>query len=680
LSSVALETTALDSENPSLTNTALVLDDSAIERLRKYIHSISAIDLHDSDIPLIKHLFQQLADEHGLETPDEVLAWLKLKKDPSVTLDWLNSVFTSEMTFFQDFAYFKFIRHVCMPHLLAKKHEEKAITILCVGSGYGQEPYSLAIMLNQAIPELRDWTISIIAADPSSSRLNRCQQGVFTSQEIEQGTPKKLVETNFEELENTQRVKKTHRKLVTTLNLDLNTPINVIPPVDLILARFLPSSFRSSHQKTMIEKLQSRLNPKGYMLLDRSCQGRTYEGLKALDNRFQIPVFTTLPGAEKPTLAEAVQEVVQETEVPEEGNVLQLPKNAPPAAPQLVEKAENEEEEYPVPLPLPVEDNEEEYPVPLPLPVEEEEIEVEAHSDEAAELRAQLQEVLGEVRQLRSTIESDPAEASEESSSAGVEFETQFEAVMGEVRDIKTSLTEELVQERIAEIEKQRDKAQSELNESQNELNEIQSGLKQSEKERQKQSLQLERQAAELERQELRMNKQSSVLESQTAQLEGQAEEIEKQAISIENQADQLDGQSEQIDKQSEELGQHLGQLEEQGSSLEQQAQTLEKQSRLLGEQSSQIENQVGALDRQSSLLDKQSEKLETQSSQIENQSMLLEAQSTEIAKQALELEKLQIGKEELSGLLNLEVKAKEQARQMVDEAQKAMDELAGYH
>ena len=176
------------------------LDDSAIERLRKYIHSISAIDLHDSDIPLIKHLFQQLADEHGLETPDEVLAWLKLKKDPSVTLDWLNSVFTSEMTFFQDFAYFKFIRHICMPHLLAKKHEEKAITILCVGSGYGQEPYSLAIMLNQAIPELRDWTISIIAADPSSSRLNRCQQGVFTSQEIEQGTPKKLVETNFEEL------------------------------------------------------------------------------------------------------------------------------------------------------------------------------------------------------------------------------------------------------------------------------------------------------------------------------------------------------------------------------------------------------------------------------------------------------------------------------------------------
>ena len=38
------------------------------------------------------------------------------------------------------------------------------------------------------------------------------------------------------------------------------------------------------------------------------------------------------------------------------------------------------------------------------------------------------------------------------------------------------------------------------------------------------------------------------------------------------------------------------------------------------------------------------------------------------------------IGKEELSGLLNLEVKAKEQARQMVAEAQKAMDELAGYH
>lgn len=70
-------------------------------------------------------------------------------------------------------------QHVLPPLLAAKRQRERRLRIWSAGCCTGEEAYSISILLQQIIPDLADWHVSILATDINESFLQKASTGVY---------------------------------------------------------------------------------------------------------------------------------------------------------------------------------------------------------------------------------------------------------------------------------------------------------------------------------------------------------------------------------------------------------------------------------------------------------------------------------------------------------------------
>jgi chemotaxis protein methyltransferase CheR len=61
--------------------------------------------------------------------------------------------------FFRDQYPFEGLKNVIIPSLIKTQEANKVLTIWCAAASTGQEPYSIAILIKEYFPELKNWKI-----------------------------------------------------------------------------------------------------------------------------------------------------------------------------------------------------------------------------------------------------------------------------------------------------------------------------------------------------------------------------------------------------------------------------------------------------------------------------------------------------------------------------------------
>ncbi|MFZ4546293.1 MAG: CheR family methyltransferase [Bacteroidales bacterium] len=109
--------------------------------------------------------------------------WLKAPHIPAPQLLVLSEQLrVGETYFFREETALKLFREVILPQIIElRKGKEKYIRIWSAGCSSGEEPYTLAMLLLESLPEINDWEISILATDISLAALNKAIQGKYTS-------------------------------------------------------------------------------------------------------------------------------------------------------------------------------------------------------------------------------------------------------------------------------------------------------------------------------------------------------------------------------------------------------------------------------------------------------------------------------------------------------------------
>jgi chemotaxis protein methyltransferase CheR len=79
----------------------------------------------------------------------ELAALLRGKPDPKLIRDIVEAMTTNESFFFRDIKPFDQFKSLVLPHLLKKRAAGKSIRIWSAACSSGQEPYSLAMILNE---------------------------------------------------------------------------------------------------------------------------------------------------------------------------------------------------------------------------------------------------------------------------------------------------------------------------------------------------------------------------------------------------------------------------------------------------------------------------------------------------------------------------------------------------
>lgn len=204
---------------------------------------------------------------HKLKTLKEYASWLNDNKEEVPIL--YNDLLINVTNFFRDAEACKYLKTSLFPKLLKTKKSGEALRIWVTACSTGEEAYSIAIMLLE-IQEtrFRDIPVQIFATDLSTQAVNKARVGIYTKQEVEQVSPKRL-QRYFTRSNGDYRIAQTVRDMC------VFAPHNLLsdPPfsrVDFITCCNLLIYFDTAAQKKAIETFHYALNPEGYLLLGKS--------------------------------------------------------------------------------------------------------------------------------------------------------------------------------------------------------------------------------------------------------------------------------------------------------------------------------------------------------------------------------------------------------------------------
>lgn len=87
----------------------------------------------------------------------------------------------NETFFFRNADNFRALAEAVLPQRIRARAEEKRLRILSAGCASGEEPYSLAIAVREALPDLESWDVSIVAVDINPAVLVKAKQARYSA-------------------------------------------------------------------------------------------------------------------------------------------------------------------------------------------------------------------------------------------------------------------------------------------------------------------------------------------------------------------------------------------------------------------------------------------------------------------------------------------------------------------
>jgi len=159
------------------------------DKLRKGAYERAGINLLPEKTEMIRsRVIKRL---RALSLPD-FRTYLTYLDGPQGEDEWVHllDVLTTSFTkFFREPAHFDFLRSQIVPALQEKRRHagDRAVRLWCAAAASGEEPYSLAMVLESALPRCDGWDVRIFASDISTRALAVARAGVYPESHLASG-------------------------------------------------------------------------------------------------------------------------------------------------------------------------------------------------------------------------------------------------------------------------------------------------------------------------------------------------------------------------------------------------------------------------------------------------------------------------------------------------------------
>jgi chemotaxis protein methyltransferase CheR len=237
------------------------------EFVRDLVRQRSAIVLEEEKNYLVESRLQPLVRQEGFYTNDELVAKLRLDRFAVLQGKVVDAMTTNETSFFRDLHPFEALKKTILPELIASRSSARQIRIWCAACSTGQEPYSIAMLIQDHFPQLTGWQIRILATDLASNVLERAKAGRFNQTEINRGLPSPFIMKYFDRQGMNWQIKDSIRQMIDFQSLNLIGQWPSMAPIDIIFVRNVLIYFDVETKKTILGRMRRLLKPDGYLFL-----------------------------------------------------------------------------------------------------------------------------------------------------------------------------------------------------------------------------------------------------------------------------------------------------------------------------------------------------------------------------------------------------------------------------
>lgn len=181
----------------------------------------------------------------------------------------ISALTTNVSHFFRENHHFELIRSAALPRLVAKAKSGQPIRIWSAGCSSGQEPYSIAMLILDAAPELASLDTLILATDIDPRILEKAEAGVYSDQQIA-GIPESYRARFLLHTQDGHQVSAAVKRMVRFRELNLLGEWPMRTRFDVIFCRNVVIYFDAATQDSLWPRFDAALQPTGWMFLGHS--------------------------------------------------------------------------------------------------------------------------------------------------------------------------------------------------------------------------------------------------------------------------------------------------------------------------------------------------------------------------------------------------------------------------
>lgn len=220
---------------------------------------------------------------------------IRLIKNSNVEYDsLLQRLLTQETSFFRYPAVFEALEKKVLPDLHMKKFWEspRSLRIWSAGCATGEEAYSIAMTVADAIEFADAWNIHVLATDISRQALEYAEHGVYEPRDLESVTPRQR-EQYFSSVGDHCLVRPRIRNMVTFAPMNL-AQVVYMGKFDCIFCMNVLIYFSEERQAQLIQRFYEYLEPGGYLFLGHA------ESINRADVKFDTHIYRDARIYQKP--------------------------------------------------------------------------------------------------------------------------------------------------------------------------------------------------------------------------------------------------------------------------------------------------------------------------------------------------------------------------------------------
>ena len=247
------------------------------EQLAEYIYRKTGIRYEAKKMYYLSKRIEKRMEILGINSESEYIRFLRYSDyDGQELQHFINLITVNETFFFRDFSQLRaFAEHALQDVIERKKKlNDSKLRIWSAGCSTGEEPYTLAIILNEMIEYVNRWDIQIIASDIDLNVLEKARQAVYSERSVKEVPPEYLAKYFKASQSGTYSLESDALKEMIHfehLNLFEKADLRKHRGYDFVFCRNVLIYFDDKSRKEVVDHFYVALNKGGYIFMG-SCE------------------------------------------------------------------------------------------------------------------------------------------------------------------------------------------------------------------------------------------------------------------------------------------------------------------------------------------------------------------------------------------------------------------------
>jgi chemotaxis protein methyltransferase CheR len=270
---LAINTSSRHSDDEVLASGEYPLSRRDLNEIAAMIYSDAGIALNESKASLVYSRLSKHIRNLGLSGFRAYCSLVASPEGAQERREMLSHLTTNFTRFFRENHHFEHLRDEVLPGLIARAKAGGRVRIWSAASSDGQEPYSIALTVFQAFPNVLDYDFKILATDIDPKILAIARQGAYDEQALETVSPA-MRKQWFKEVEIGGRrkfqVDDRLKRLITYNELNLMAQWPFKGKFDVIFCRNVVIYFDEPTQQRIWARFAGLLPEGGYLYIGHS--------------------------------------------------------------------------------------------------------------------------------------------------------------------------------------------------------------------------------------------------------------------------------------------------------------------------------------------------------------------------------------------------------------------------